>query len=159
MTVWLPEYTGREANAQDPTPDGSGGFSGGSAGFDAPPDDGNDASAWSQIREGLATADQALDVVGNAADLFDDDPPPALQPVNNFTPAAPQPDAPPAPVTTTYGLAGVLALTKTPTGWVVDILGRQISPLLAVAALGGIYGVYKILFASPRRGRRRRLRR
>ena len=155
MTSWFPEYT-NPGNAQDPTQNPDGSFSGGSV--DLPP--AGDDDAWGDIKEGLAVADQALDVAGDAADLFDNDAPAVPQDQPGNTPLATPPAAqPPAVIAKTYGLAGVFALTKEVSGWYVDILGRRISPLLAVGALGAIYGVYKLLFASPRRGRRRRLRR
>ena len=108
---------------------------------------------WDDIREGLAVADDALDVVDHAFDTFSPDDVEVRQDI-----VIPPKDTPPAVMETdkTYGVAGALAVIQTPNGWVVDVLGRRINPLLFFGALGAIYAAYKLLSPSPRRRRRRR---
>lgn len=107
----------------------------------------------SDIREGLALADDALDLMDHALDTFDGD---DIGPINVPTP--PAKETPPAVMETEkiYGLAGTFALVQSPAdGWMVDVFGRRISPLLFLGALGALYAAYKLMTPAPRRRRRR----
>ena len=116
----------------------------------ADPDDDLDMS---DIQDGLAVADDALDLIERGIDVLDGEDSAEQVPFK-----MPPKETPPAviPSDTVYGMEGALALVKTPNGWVVDVLGRRVTPLLFLGALGALWAAYKLLSPAPRRRRLRR---
>lgn len=116
----------------------------------ADPDDDLDMS---DIQDGLAVADDALDLIERGIDILDGED--AAEQVPFKMP--PVKETPPAviPSDKVYGMEGALALIQTPSGWVVDVVGRRMSPLLFLGALGALWAAYKLMQPAPRRRRRR----
>lgn len=115
--------------------------------------DPSDDIDMSDIQDGLAVADDALDLLERSIDILDGED--AAEQVPFKMP--PAKETPPAVIAEkVYGLAGTFALVQTPAGdWAVDVFGRRISPLLFLGALGAIYAAYKLMSPAPRRRRRR----
>ena len=106
----------------------------------------------SDIQDGLAVADDALDLLERSIDILDGEDAAEQVPFK-----MPPKETPPAviPSDEVYGIAGALALVKSADGWSVDVLGRRISPLLFLGALGALWAAYKLMQPAPRRRRRR----
>ena len=106
----------------------------------------------SDIQDGLAVADDALDLLERSIDILDGEDAAEQVPFKMPPKETPPVVIPSDPV---YGMEGALALVKSADGWSVDVLGRRISPLLFLGALGALWAAYKLMSPAPRRRRRR----